>query len=75
MAYIDAEDIFEKYEVDIGGDYYWKAGLAWYEFHNVIRAMGWANAREFEQETGVTYEDVKDRHWMVCGNPSRVFTA
>ena len=71
--YIDAEDIFEKYEVEVNGDFGWKAGLRWFEFHNIIRAMGWANVREFTRDTGCTFDDVKDHVWQVSGFPSRIF--
>lgn len=69
----DAEVMYEQYEVFHNGEYCWTNTLTRLQFHNVVKAMGWACIAEFIAETGVEYDDIKGRYWMVCGNPTRVF--
>lgn len=70
------EDVYEEFEVEYNGEYCWRNDLTRFQFHEVVKAMGWANISEFIDETGIEYEDIKGHYWTVLGSmggPSRVF--
>lgn len=73
MAYLDADEVFEKFEVEYNGEYVWRNDLTRYQFHNVVVAMGWASVKDFIRDTGIEYDDIKGQYWQVAGFPSRVF--
>jgi len=69
---IDAEKVYDKYEVEHNGEYYWRNDLTRLQFHDVVKAMGWNSISEFIDETGIEYDDIKGQYWTVMGSPARV---
>ncbi len=69
----DGEEWYETHTTEVDGEDVWVADMTEEEFVSTVQVMGWDDAADFEAETGVTFNDIAGKAWMVCGDPIRVF--